>query len=115
MNSRLQSSKLAELHGKTDRQLIALIGNMLDRGIEFARQASEEKSRNVGASAGEFHDKAKKLHEEVALLLPVVRGLTNAEQRRLDSRLARLEALLDATEPESRVRSATAFAGNELF
>lgn len=115
MNSRLQSAKLAELHGKTDRQLIALIGNMLDRGIEFARQAYQEKSRDAWASRDEFHGKAKKLHDEVSLLLPAVRGLTNAERRRLHSRLARLEALLNVTKPESQVRSATAFAGNELF
>jgi hypothetical protein len=66
-----RNSKLAELRAKTDRQLIVLIRSTLDEGLR---------------SRGE----AEKAYSEVRVLLPTIRDVTEAERRRLESKLARL-------------------------
>jgi hypothetical protein len=71
-----RQSKLAELRAKTDRQLVSLIRNRLDDGF---RSRSE----------------AERAYSEVLVLLPTVRDVSEAERRRLESRLARLRELLD--------------------
>ena len=68
--------KLAELRAKTDRQLVILIRSTLDDG--FASRAE-----------------AERVYSEVRALLPTVCDVTEAERRRLDSKLARLRTLLD--------------------
>jgi hypothetical protein len=68
--------KLAELRAKTDRQLVILIRSTLDGGL---------------ASRAE----AERAYSEVLVLLPTVRDVTEAERRRLESKLARLRGLLD--------------------
>ncbi len=82
----MNPSKLAQLRSKTDRQLIAVIGGRLDAGFDYAR-------RGDYAQAG-------KAHHEVCGLLPRVDGLTLAERRRLESKLARLGDALE--EPTDR-------------
>jgi hypothetical protein len=71
-----RKSKLAELRAKTDRQLVILIRSTLDDGL---------------ASRAE----AERAYSEVRVLLPTVRDVTEAERRRLESKLARLRELLD--------------------
>jgi hypothetical protein len=71
-----RKSKLAELRAKTDRQLVILLRSKLDDGI-----ASREE--------------AERAYSEVRALLPAVRDVTEAERRRLESKLARLRGLLD--------------------
>ena len=71
-----RKSKLAELRAKTDRQLVILIRSTLDDGL-----ASREE--------------AERAYSEVRALLPTVRDVTEAERRRLESKLARLRGLLD--------------------
>ncbi|MGA2271203.1 MAG: hypothetical protein ABSH44_22270 [Bryobacteraceae bacterium] len=70
------ASKLAELRSKTDRQLIALMRGKLDRELASAR-ASE------------------RAYSEALVLLPTLCDVTEAERRRLESKLARLRELLD--------------------
>ena len=69
--------KLAELRAKTDRQLVILMRSRLDDGLRSRAEA-------------------ERAYSEVLALLPTVRDLTEAERRRLESRLARLRELLQA-------------------
>jgi hypothetical protein len=77
-------SKLAELRAKTDRQLVTLIRSRLDDGLASAR-----------ASAEETCAEAERVYAEVLVLLPTVCDVTEAERRRLESKLARLRELLE--------------------
>jgi hypothetical protein len=72
-----RNCKLAELRAKTDRQLVILIRSTLDEGLR---------------SRGE----AERAYSEVRALLPAVRDVTEAERRRLESKLVRLRELLRA-------------------
>jgi hypothetical protein len=76
MNNRREDRKLAELRAKTDRQLVALIGNTLDRGLRFARVLPVE---------------AERAYAEACRLLAAVPA---GERARLDWRMARLRAAL---------------------
>jgi predicted TIM-barrel fold metal-dependent hydrolase len=69
-------SKLAELRAKTDRQLVILIRSTLDEGLRSRAEA-------------------ERAYSEVRVLLPTVRHVTEADRRRLESKLARLRELLD--------------------
>jgi len=71
-----RNSKLAELRAKTDRQLVILIRSTLDDRLR---------------SRGE----AERAYSEVRVLLPTLRNVTEAERRRLEAKLARLQELLD--------------------
>ena len=68
--------KLAELRGKTDRQLVILMRSMLDGGFRSPAEA-------------------ERVYSEVLTLLPTVRNVPEAERRRLESKLARLREILD--------------------
>jgi len=108
MISRAETNKLAELCAKTDSQLHILISDNLDRGLAFARVLLDEEARRQWASLDEFAAKAETAYSEVAHLLPVLRGISAVERRRLESRLAQLRDVLDcaATCSVSRVQSA---------
>jgi hypothetical protein len=95
MNSRAETNKLAELCAKTDRELHALISGRLDRGLSFARLLLDEEARQRWSSMDEFAARAESAHADVSRLLPVLRGITPAERRRLESRLAQLREILD--------------------
>ena len=71
-----RNSKLAELRAKTDRQLVTLIRARLDDGLASRAQA-------------------ERAYSEVLVLLPTVRDVTDADRRRLESKLARLRQLLE--------------------
>ena len=71
-----RNCKLAELRVKTDRQLVILIVRTLDGGLRSRAEA-------------------ERAYSEVRVLLPTVRDVTEAERRRLESKLARLRDLLD--------------------
>ena len=72
MSNQPEAAKLTALRARTDRQLIALINNQLDRGLRSDLAAAE------------------RIYREVSLLLPVVSGASPAERRRLQSKLVRL-------------------------
>jgi len=67
--------KLAELRAKTDRQLVILMRSRLDDGLRSRAEA-------------------ERAYSEVRVLLPTVRDVTEAERRRLESKLVRLRELL---------------------
>ena len=79
-----RKAKLAELRARTDRQLVALIRRNLDSGLACAR-----------FSAGQICAEAERAYAEVLVLLPTVHDVTQAERRRLESKLVRLRTLLD--------------------
>lgn len=95
MTTREQGYKLAEFRAKTDQQLHALISNRLDRGLSFGRLLLDEEARQRCASMDEFADIAERSYSEVSRLLPLLRGITAAERRRLESRLEQLREILD--------------------
>ena len=77
-------AKLNELRAKTNRQLASLIGNKLDRGLAFAR-----------ALDGESVDLAERAFGEANAWMTLLRGATQLERRRLESKLAQLRSALD--------------------
>ena len=95
MITREEGQKLAEFRAKTDHQLHALISGRLDRGLSFARLLLNEEARQRWASMDEFAAMAERSYNEVSKLLPVLRGITAAERRRLESRLLQLREILD--------------------
>ena len=95
MDTRAENSKLAELCAKTDQQLQTLICSRLDRGLTFARLLLDEEARQRWSSMDEFFSKAEKAYQEVASLLPVLRGISKSERRRLERRLIQLRDILD--------------------
>jgi hypothetical protein len=72
MSNQPEAMKLTALRARTDRQLIALINNQLDRGL-----------RSDFATAAQ-------IYREVSLLLPVVYRASAADRRRLQAKMARL-------------------------
>jgi len=72
MSNQPEATKLTALRARTDGQLIALINNRLDRGLQSDFAATE------------------RIYREVSLLLPFLYGAAPAERRRLETKLARL-------------------------
>ena len=85
-------SKLAELRAKTDRQLIQIINNELERGLHLALLAAETKSAyHFGVT--ELHD--AEAEKACASALTLVSRVDNTNERqRLESKLLRLRAAL---------------------
>ena len=102
--SQSAETKLHELRSKTTRQLVSLISNKLDRGLEFARVlecgTDWESTERVAADA-------ERALEEATAWLNLLNGATPLERRRLESKLAELRAILDrAHTSELRVQAA---------
>jgi hypothetical protein len=72
-----EAAKLTALRARTDGQLVALINNQLDRGME-----------------ADFVT-AKRIYREVSRLLPVVYGASQTDRRRLEAKLASLAETLN--------------------
>jgi hypothetical protein len=108
MTTRAEDQKLAEFRARTDQQLHALIASRLNRGLSFARLLLDDEARERWASMDEFAARAESSYSDVSKLLPLLRGITSAERRRLESRLVQLRQILDCaplcTEP--RVQAA---------
>ena len=90
--SDMNYSKLAELRAKTDRQLITVIARRLDAGIDHARRGLQTQARSA--------------HREVRTLLPLVNGITMIEKRRLESKLTRLENVMQESAAGMRIQTA---------
>jgi hypothetical protein len=108
MNMRAGNHTLAEFRAKTDQQLHILISSRLDRGLSFARLLLDENTRESWTSTDNFSALAESAYTEVSRLLPLLRGVTAAERRRLESRLIQLREVLDCVSLRAvpRVRSA---------
>ena len=77
MSNQPEATKLTALRARTDRQLIALINNQLDRGLEADFVTAE------------------RIYREVSRLLPVVYGASQADRRRIEAKRARLAETLN--------------------
>ncbi len=95
MTTRDDVQKLAEFRAKTDQQLHELIAQRLDRGLSFARLLLDAEARERWAALDEFAARAEQSYREVSRLLPVLRGISSTERRRLQSRLSQLREILD--------------------
>jgi len=105
MNTRPETSKLAALRSKTDRQLIQLLHSRLESGLHHAQAAADASDHWNSAErflAGE------KVYNEVSSLLPWVENVTRQERRGLELQLDRLRVLLadSSTYAGQRVQTA---------
>jgi hypothetical protein len=83
MSTLSESSKLVELRAKTDRQLVAIITNRLEKGLNLA-QTDLSRAR------------AREAYAEARKLLPWVSNLNRSERRHLEEKLERLRQHLNA-------------------
>ncbi len=86
-------TKLAILRAKTDRDLVAVITSQLERGLRLAEIGYGPRAE------------AERAYTEAVLLLPRVYSLSEAERRRLETKVAELRQALDAQPPSPRVRA----------
>jgi hypothetical protein len=80
-----QLSKLAELRAKTDQDLVHLIGNALERGIQCASAAP--------STHGTLRAKAQDIYANALILLPKIENVR--ERRKLSDKAVRIRELLD--------------------
>ena len=98
--------KLHELRDKTNRELVSLIGNKLDRGLSMMR-ALEGDGLGDWAAEEDPAAGAEKSLSEAALWMTLLKGATPHERRRLELKLAQLRDALDrARTSEMRVQTA---------
>jgi hypothetical protein len=89
MNQRAES-KLQELRRKTDRQLVSLISNKLDRGLDFVRIPEAE-------------ERAAEAYDEARAWMPLLHDSAPLDRRRLEAKLSQLRAALYS---QARVQAA---------
>ena len=98
-------AKLHELRNKTNRELVSLIGNKLDRGLAFARMLDGEGA--TWASTTHYAETAEAAFAEASAWMALLNEATQWERRRLEFKLAELRKALDrAHAPEFRVQAA---------
>jgi len=89
-------SKLAELRAKTDRDLVLILSNALELGLQCAAV-----DRGAG---GPLRDRAADIYANAVTLLSKVENI--AERRKLENKLDRLRASLRHTMTEAAFSSA---------
>jgi hypothetical protein len=89
MSNTSNIATLAGLRARTDRELIAIIGSTLERGLELMR-------RNTNGGAVEQHRaEAEQAYAEVVKLVRLIYRLRESDRRRLEEGLADLRSTLD--------------------
>jgi len=86
-------SKFDELRLKTDRELLQLLNDDLNTGLGAACNAL--RSMHDLASAREQYLKAKRAQNEVVRLVHAVNSISEDERKALESRLNRLQRILE--------------------
>jgi len=86
-------SKFDELRIKTEKQLIQLINNELDRGIRHASQAL--RSVDSWAVVQECHRRAKRAYAEASHWIPLVAEITAEERGRCEAMLEHLREMVE--------------------
>ena len=94
MSTPFELAKLAELRAKTDRQLIRLIDDEVERGLNLARLHRNTHSAMDWDSAKWHRAKAERAYAEAAKLLPTVYSLSEPERHRLQVKLRKLKGAL---------------------
>lgn len=95
-------AKLHQLRSKTNRELVSLISNKLDRGLASACAAGSD---GDWAAAERSTLDAEKALAEAAEWMKLLEGASPVDKRRLQSKLAHLRDALDHCS-EPRVRAA---------
>jgi hypothetical protein len=85
----LNDAKLEELRSKTDRELLILIQQELDRALTLADVAAHKTSA--------FHEEASKAYRKVVTLLLKTPDMGQQDRMRIEARLKELRLLLDNT------------------
>jgi hypothetical protein len=88
-------AKLDELRRKTNRQLVSLISNKLDRGLTFARVLEGDEGRENWSSTEHFRVHAEQALTEASAWMQMLAGGTQLDRRRLEFKLAELRGALD--------------------
>ena len=88
-----KTAKLAALRGKTDHDLLILIGREVDRGIALANVASSKLSP--------MYRQAEGAYAKVKTLLPKIANLSGPESQRASARLKELRQALDQVSDSS--------------
>ena len=87
MTALSQMYKLAELRARTDRDLVYIVGNALELGIQCASAA-------MGAR-GALRAKAEDIYANALMLLPKIENVS--ERRKLSDKALRMRELLDGS------------------
>ena len=87
MTATSQSSKLAELRAKTDRELVSIIDNALELGLLLAANEPDVDP------AGVLHDRAADMYADTVMLVQRVENVS--DRRRLKENLGHLRDALD--------------------
>jgi len=87
MSATSQSSKLAELRARTDRDLAAIINNALEIGLLLAANEPD------ADPAGVLHDRAADMYADTVMLVEKVENVR--ERQRLEKKLSHLRDALD--------------------
>jgi hypothetical protein len=95
MSATAQLSELAELRGKTDRELVSIIENALEVGLLIAATDTHVDS------AGPLQGRAEEIYANTLMLISKVENL--GERRRLESRLQQLLAQRDQDGPAPKL------------
>ena len=90
--SQSAEAKLHELRNKTNRELVSLISNKLDRVLAFARLLDSD----CGWGAEEdFAQDAEKTLQEAGAWMGLLQGAPPVEIRHLESKIAQLRHAID--------------------
>lgn len=92
-----EPTKFSQLRLKTEMQLVRLINAELDLGNRDARQAL--KCVDTRIIVEECHHRAKRACVTAARLIPLVAEITEDERNRVESKLNRLQRMLEALAP----------------
>jgi hypothetical protein len=85
MTALSEMSKLAELRAKTDRDLVHLVGNALELGIQCAAAAV--------STHGTLRARAEDIYANALMLLTKIENV--GERRKLSDKAGRMRELLD--------------------
>lgn len=89
-------AKLAELHAKTDRELLILILRELDRALTLADVAVNRESA--------FYDEAENAYRKVLTLLPKAPDMCQGDRARIDGKIEELRFRLDQLPASARAQ-----------
>lgn len=87
-------AKLHELRAKTNRELVSLISNRIDRGLAFVR-VLESDGHTRWASTEQFLANAEKALSEATAWMTLLNGVSDPERRQLATRLTELRDAVD--------------------
>lgn len=90
-----RESKLADLRGKTDRDLVFLLNRELNRGLTLAEMAATKE--------GPLFEESERAYQMVKTCLPLVSNLSRDERREMQLTLKELRSALDRV-PSEKVR-----------